>query len=191
MAISSLLLAALVPYGPTVESPPTSPLPTSPMPVVVQDEEPIDGKWHGFVEVGGTYTDGNTDVRSARVNAEGVKRWTDDRLTLRGGWNYAKNAGDLTDRNAQATAQWDHFVNDRLYLNAIAGVQTDTLATLDLRWWVGGGAGYQFRDDGSLVLGECARFNFNPFNYYQTPQERWQATTIASYEINENVEMYF
>ncbi|MDH3991121.1 MAG: TonB-dependent receptor, partial [Gammaproteobacteria bacterium] len=33
-------------------------------------------------------------------------------------------------------------------------------------------------------------FNFNPFNYYQTPQERFQATTIASYNVSENVEAY-
>lgn len=36
----------------------------------------------------------------------------------------------------------------------------------------------------------CARFNFNPFNYYQTPQVRYQATAIARYEINDNMEMY-
>ncbi len=66
------------------------------------------------------------------------------------------------------------------------GSTTAIPATLNLR----SGNSYQFRDDGSLVLGECARFNFNPFNYYQTPQERWQATTIASYEVNDNIEVY-
>ena len=66
------------------------------------------------------------------------------------------------------------------------GSTTSIPATLNLR----SGNSYQFRDDLSLVLGECARFNFNPFNYYQTPQERWQATTIASYDFNDNVEFY-
>ena len=66
------------------------------------------------------------------------------------------------------------------------GSTTAIPATLNLR----SGNSYQFRDDGSLVLGECARFNFNPFNYYQTPQERWQATTVASYDANENLEIY-
>ena len=66
------------------------------------------------------------------------------------------------------------------------GSTTAIPATLNLR----SGNSYQFRDDGSLVLGECARFNFNPFNYYQTPQERWQATTIAAYDISDNVQMY-
>lgn len=66
------------------------------------------------------------------------------------------------------------------------GSTTAIPATLNLR----SGNSYQFRDDGSLIQGECARFNFNPFNYYQTPQERWQSTTIGKYEANEYVEFY-
>jgi outer membrane receptor protein involved in Fe transport len=66
------------------------------------------------------------------------------------------------------------------------GSTTAIPATLNLR----SGNSYQFRDDLSLVQGECARFNFNPFNYYQTPQERFQATTVVEYDINDNVEAY-
>ena len=66
------------------------------------------------------------------------------------------------------------------------GSTTAIPATLNLR----SGNSYQFRDNGDLIQGECARFNFNPFNYYQTPQDRWQATTTASYELHENVEVY-
>ncbi len=66
------------------------------------------------------------------------------------------------------------------------GSTTAIPATLNLR----SGNSYQFRDDGSLIQGECARFNFNPFNYYQTPQDRWQATALGAYRINEYVEAY-
>ncbi len=66
------------------------------------------------------------------------------------------------------------------------GSTTAIPATLNLR----SGNSYQFRDNGDLIQGECARFNFNPFNYYQTPQERWQATTVVSYDFNEHVEFY-
>ena len=66
------------------------------------------------------------------------------------------------------------------------GSTTAIPATLNLR----SGNSYQFRDDGTLTAGECARFNFNPFNYYQTPQERWQATTIARYDVSDHVEIY-
>jgi outer membrane receptor protein involved in Fe transport len=66
------------------------------------------------------------------------------------------------------------------------GSTTSIPATLNLR----SGNSYQFRDNGDLVAGECARFNFNPFNYYQTPQERFQATAIASWDANDNAEIY-
>ncbi|MDJ0905003.1 MAG: TonB-dependent receptor [Woeseiaceae bacterium] len=66
------------------------------------------------------------------------------------------------------------------------GSTTAIPATLNLR----SGNSYQFRDNGDLIQGECARFNFNPFNYYQTPQERWQASTVVSYDFNDHVEFY-
>lgn len=66
------------------------------------------------------------------------------------------------------------------------GSTTAIPATLNLR----SGNSYQFRDDLSLVQGECARFNFNPYNYYQTPQDRWQATTTVNYDITNDVELY-
>jgi len=51
------------------------------------------------------------------------------------------------------------------------------------------GGGGQFRDDATLGT-NCSVFNFNPYNYYQTPQERYSATAIARYDINDHVEAY-
>lgn len=56
---------------------------------------------------------------------------------------------------------------------------------------VGGGAAAsgQFREDRTLGS-ECSRFNFNPFNFYQTPQERYAATAFAHYYINDSFKVY-
>ncbi len=56
---------------------------------------------------------------------------------------------------------------------------------------VGGGAAAsgQFREDGTLGT-ECSRFNFNPFNFYQTPMERYSATVTGHYDVTEEVEVY-
>lgn len=56
---------------------------------------------------------------------------------------------------------------------------------------VGGGsaAGGQFREDRTIGT-ECSRFNYNPFNFYQTPQERYSATVIGHYDINDNIRAY-
>ncbi len=69
---------------------------------------------------------------------------------------------------------------------AEVGSTTAMPGTLNLRT----GDDFQFRDDMTLGTDECATFNFNPFNYYQTPQERWQATTVASYNVTDEIETY-
>lgn len=47
----------------------------------------------------------------------------------------------------------------------------------------------QFRDDGSLQA-NCSKFNFNPFNYYQTPQERVGGMVLGHFEMDEHAEAY-
>ncbi|MBT1450480.1 TonB-dependent receptor [Glaciecola sp. XM2] len=53
----------------------------------------------------------------------------------------------------------------------------------------GSAGSFQFRNDGTLGT-ECSRFNFNPFNYYQTPSEKYSVTAKANYEINEHAEVF-
>ncbi len=48
---------------------------------------------------------------------------------------------------------------------------------------------FQVRDDRTLGA-NCSVFNFNPFNYYQTPSERFSATGVGHYEITDNIEAY-
>ena len=68
-----------------------------------------------------------------------------------------------------------------------AGGSTTTLPT---RISVAGGAGIgQFRDDGS-VGSNCSVFNFNPYNYYQTPQERFGGSALGSFVVSEHAEAY-
>ncbi|WP_445428698.1 TonB-dependent receptor domain-containing protein [Alishewanella sp. HL-SH05] len=53
------------------------------------------------------------------------------------------------------------------------------------------GTSGQFRDDGSLVIGPtCSAFNFNPYNYYQTPSKRFSGTAIAHWDINDDTTVY-
>jgi outer membrane receptor protein involved in Fe transport len=68
-----------------------------------------------------------------------------------------------------------------------AGGSTTTLPT---RVAIGGGPGLgQFRNDGTLGA-NCSVFNFNPYNYYQTPLERYNGTVIASLDLDDSIEVY-
>ncbi|MBB5519229.1 TonB-dependent receptor plug domain-containing protein [Amphiplicatus metriothermophilus] len=68
---------------------------------------------------------------------------------------------------------------------AVGGSTTAIPGALDLP-----GGTLQFRNDGTLGP-RCSVFNFNPFNYYQTPQERFGLTAIGHYELTDNIEAYF
>ncbi|HEX7238085.1 MAG TPA: TonB-dependent receptor [Gammaproteobacteria bacterium] len=62
--------------------------------------------------------------------------------------------------------------------------------TLPTRVAIAGGPGLgQFRDDGTLGA-NCSVFNFNPFNFYQTPLTRYTGTMLANYDLNDNIEVY-
>ena len=69
-----------------------------------------------------------------------------------------------------------------------AGGSTTTLPTRTQITGVGA-AQFQFREDGTLGA-NCGVFNFNPYNYYQTPLERYGATAIGYYELTDNIEAY-
>lgn len=51
------------------------------------------------------------------------------------------------------------------------------------------GGTLQFQNDGTLE-DRCSLFNFNPFNYYQTPSDKFNLMGMASFDINDNVEAY-
>ncbi len=58
----------------------------------------------------------------------------------------------------------------------------------------------QFLNDRTLYTGDagtglgarggCSVFNFNPYNFYRTPQERYNAFFMGNFEFNENLEIY-
>lgn len=67
-----------------------------------------------------------------------------------------------------------------------AGGSTTTIPT---RMSLAGSSLGQFRDDGTLGA-NCSVFNFNPFNYYQTPQERYGGLAMAHYDVTDNMTAY-
>jgi outer membrane receptor protein involved in Fe transport len=68
-----------------------------------------------------------------------------------------------------------------------SGGSTTTVPT---RLAIAGGPGLgQFRDDGTLGS-DCGVFNFNPFNYYQTPLERYSGTVLATLDVSDDAEVY-
>ncbi len=65
---------------------------------------------------------------------------------------------------------------------------------------VGAGGVGQFLEDRTLFTGDagtglgagggCSLFNFSPYNFFRTPQERINTFAMANFEFNENLEIY-
>jgi outer membrane receptor protein involved in Fe transport len=74
--------------------------------------------------------------------------------------------------------------------NAVAAGQSGSSTTMPTRVAIGGGPSLgQFRDNGTLAA-NCSVFNFNPYNYYQTPMNRYGGIALGNFEINPNAEVY-
>jgi len=81
---------------------------------------------------------------------------------------------------------------------ALTGVSTTAIPTRANI--AGAGNVGQFLDDRTLFTGDvntgegarggCSVFNFNPFNYYRTPSERYNAMVLGNFEYNEYLEAY-
>jgi hypothetical protein len=72
--------------------------------------------------------------------------------------------------------------------NSVAAGGSST--TIPTRVSIAGGPGLgQFREDGTLGA-NCSVFNFNPYNYYQTPQTRYGGMAIGHVSFNEHAEVY-
>lgn len=146
-----VFLTALLP-NPALES--TSPAPVSALVVESHTEAPKEVKWTGNVAIGATYSDGNTDSRGVNAAAEAERRAEHDRWTAKGYWNYAeqKVAGDneISTRKGGATLKYDYFVSKKMFVFGLVGWETDTLANIEERVYVGGGLGYQWREDEKL-----------------------------------------
>lgn len=70
--------------------------------------------------------------------------------------------------------------------NAVAVGGSSTTVPTRMTYMGGGG---QFREDSTLGT-NCSVFNFNPYNYYQTPQERYSATAIGHYDLSDTMTAY-
>ena len=174
-------------------STPIVPTPTVSAP---QDEPPAEEaeagkpKWEGAVTVGINATDGNSDIQKASVTADAVKKLEKERYTLGFSWNFSEEEGVVSQRKTFGKAQYDRFVNDKLYWLAQASAESDFKAGVELRTTIGAGVGYQFKDTEKLKLsGEAGLTWFNEelkpnvendyvaarlaYNWAYLPSESW------------------
>jgi putative salt-induced outer membrane protein YdiY len=169
--LSLLLACAALPVQPTETqaTPPQAPA------------APVEPKWTGAVALGATYSDGNTDRRSASATADAEYRREKDRTTLGLLWNYADEQGVLTDRKTQARAKYDYFISKKMYALAQASGESDFQAALELRYTFGVGVGYQFEETPTWKLSGEVGLSYVDSDYVGTVDDDAYAAGRAAY----------
>ena len=97
----------------------------------------------GRINIGAASTSGNTNVDKLNANAEVVARSDQNRFTVGGQINRAKDSGKETESNWLAYLKYDHFISKKWYAYANASGENDDFKDINLRTTFGGGAGYQ------------------------------------------------
>ncbi|MEZ5962675.1 MAG: DUF481 domain-containing protein [Planctomycetota bacterium] len=115
-------------------------------------------KWTGGVNIGGVFLSGNTERRAVNAGADAERRTEDDRLTVRGRWDYAQDKvgpsmWNLSQRRTYGGMKYDYFIAPRWYVWGNVSAEGDYKANLSLRLTVGGGIGHQLFDGECFKLG--------------------------------------
>lgn len=139
--------------------------------------------YKGNFGLGASASDGNTRNKAFNLLGEFEARSERQRLTLRGGYNYAEDQDSVTQQLGKAGIKYDFFITKRFYIYAAALFEHDGLQDLSLRTALSAGPGYQFIDKGDFtaewlaemqLLGEVGVSYFNE-NYKVAPDQEYVA----------------
>lgn len=197
MFVDLVFLTAALSAQPAPEAVPTA-LEAAPVAVAPSAlaDEPMN-VWTGTVNIGASYSDGNTDARSVNAAAEAIRRQEKDRWTGKAYWNYGQQRGGdgefaLSQRRAGLSLKYDYFMSKQVYLFGIAGIESDTLADISKRYYVGAGLGYQWREDETLKWGSEAGLTYFKTDYKHSDDTDYIAARLANnvaWKINENTSL--
>ncbi len=123
------------------------------------------------------------------VTEDGDGDTTDVYVTM--GGNFADDRGNavlnISYSSADAIAQGDRDFSVETFDDLLNTVGSSTVPRGGVFDSIGS---FQFSDSGGEVEARTDRFNFNPFNLFQVPQDKWGVTAIADYEINDTTKAY-
>lgn len=129
--------------------------------------------WSGRVNLGGTFTQGNSNTGTLHFDAESVVRRKHDRLTVGAVVNRAKSEGFDTEFNSRGYSKYDYFVSRKWYDYVNASAENDKFRDIRLRTNTGVGTGYQIFEQPDLNLSLEGGINYIKVNYYNDEDESY------------------
>lgn len=139
-------------------------------------------KWTGSLSAGFAATSGNTSTEAINASFRVGRRSEKDRTTASA--DYAKSKQDDPDTGVEKTtedwwrakAQYDYFFSKRFFGFLNGSYEKDSIADLDRRVVVGGGAGYQWL--------ESERTNFSTSLGLASLYEKFENSTDSNSELS-------
>ncbi|MFN9786456.1 MAG: YdiY family protein [Planctomycetia bacterium] len=141
---------------------------------------PAEVKWTGSVTVGASTSSGNTDTTSINASGDAERRAEHDRWTAKAYWNYSEQEDQLSARKSGASLKYDYFATKEIYYNGIAGVDNDKLAQLELRYYIGAGVGFQWREEEAFKWGSEVGVTYFSEERYTGEDEEYPAARLAN-----------
>jgi putative salt-induced outer membrane protein YdiY len=103
--------------------------------------------WSGKVTLGANIREGNTNQTEYNGSARFLRRTVRDRVAIDYIGNYNVTDDELQANNHRASAGWDKFINDKLFVKPAFGEYfKDPFQNIGSRWTFGVGVGYQIYD---------------------------------------------
>lgn len=131
--------------------------------------------YDGGANAGFVSSSGNSDTRSTRVDGDLVARADANRYTFSAIVNRAEDRGIESARNWSASAKYDRFISERMFLNANAIFTNDRFRDLDLRTALGLGVGYQVLQTPIVTLTADAGLGWVDENLADGEDDRYTA----------------
>jgi putative salt-induced outer membrane protein YdiY len=127
------------------------------------------------VNLGASFTSGNTDTQQIYADGEFVARTDQNRYTIGGLYKRSEDNNVKTDDKKIGYMKYDHFFSKKWYGYANATGEQDDFKDLDLRVTLGVGAGYQFIESERTNLSLEGGLSYVNENYIIAPDNSFAA----------------
>ncbi|MBI5363985.1 MAG: DUF481 domain-containing protein [Planctomycetes bacterium] len=154
-------------------------------PTQAEAAAPAEHKWTGSVAVAASMSSGNTDKTALGATGQAENRGADDRWTAQLLWNYADEKGvGVTQRRTYGQVKYDRFFSKQFYGYGVLSGENDFNAALDLRATLGGGAGYQFREDEEWKISGEAGLSYIDENFSTAGDDQSYLSARLAYKFD-------
>lgn len=158
----------------------------------VEKINPAPIAWTGNIAAGFEFKRGNIDEDSATVTGLAQRETDTDRITARGRYNSSRVRNQSTgewqanDRYIGGSLQYDLFLSKDWFLYGLGSAERDRNKTLDLRYLLGVGAGWQFLQEDDLKGSLEGGVNFISESYKIYPGTTPPGTPLPVIDPNNN-----